>query len=171
MSGLNNPVVGTCSVAIATKMPWNDAGYRPPQVHWTERYHVFRVDVAELRAPTTVEHAPESCPEQKSPLGASFGGQPCSVARTHPQQWPEGPEISTLPSRTPTVPSAMYLSFRLLRCLWVSPNLLAAARARRPRTAATTRLTVGTLPHPPEIGTRRSRRMRAAAQSARRSAR
>lgn len=34
MSGLNNPVVGTCSVAIATKMPWNDAGYQPPQVHW-----------------------------------------------------------------------------------------------------------------------------------------
>lgn len=32
MSGLNHPVVGTCSVAMATKMPWNDAGYRPPQV-------------------------------------------------------------------------------------------------------------------------------------------
>eukprot|EP00903_Cladosiphon_okamuranus_P014837 g13738.t1 len=31
MSGLNNPVVGTCSVAIAYKMPWNDAEYRPPQ--------------------------------------------------------------------------------------------------------------------------------------------
>ncbi|CAM9402960.1 unnamed protein product [Ectocarpus sp. 12 AP-2014] len=31
MSGLNNPVVGTCSVAVATKMPWNDAGYCPPQ--------------------------------------------------------------------------------------------------------------------------------------------
>ncbi|CBN80088.1 conserved unknown protein [Ectocarpus siliculosus] len=31
MSGLNNPVVGTCSVAVATKMPWNDAGYSPPQ--------------------------------------------------------------------------------------------------------------------------------------------
>ncbi|CAN0466830.1 unnamed protein product [Scytosiphon promiscuus] len=32
MSGLTNPVVGTCSVAIATKMPWNDVGYCPPQV-------------------------------------------------------------------------------------------------------------------------------------------
>ncbi|CAM9162703.1 unnamed protein product [Scytosiphon promiscuus] len=31
MSGLTNPVVGTCSVAIATKMPWNDVGYCPPQ--------------------------------------------------------------------------------------------------------------------------------------------
>lgn len=33
MSGMNNPVVGTCSVAIATKMPWNDEGYCPPQVY------------------------------------------------------------------------------------------------------------------------------------------
>ncbi|CAM9547986.1 unnamed protein product [Ascophyllum nodosum] len=31
MSGLTNPVVGTCSVPLAEKMPWNDAGYRPPQ--------------------------------------------------------------------------------------------------------------------------------------------
>ncbi|CAM9189853.1 unnamed protein product, partial [Laminaria digitata] len=32
MSGLSNPVVGTCSVAMAPKMPWNDEGYQPPQV-------------------------------------------------------------------------------------------------------------------------------------------
>lgn len=32
MSGLTNPVVGTCSVAMGEKMPWNDEGYKPPQV-------------------------------------------------------------------------------------------------------------------------------------------
>jgi hypothetical protein len=31
LGGLNNPIVGTASVNLATKTPWNDTDYRPPQ--------------------------------------------------------------------------------------------------------------------------------------------
>lgn len=44
MSGLNIPLVGTCSVNLAQKMPWNDEGYRPPQV-MIDDYHFMSCQV------------------------------------------------------------------------------------------------------------------------------